>query len=126
MSDKEKQVTQESDAEETLKEKKVPKQPKASIGEDTFEEKVRRRSFISWLTVAWITFTAATGAFFTMMMRFMFPNVLFEPPQSFKIGYPDEYKVGEVDLRWKNKHGIWVVRNSEQIYALSTVCTHLG
>ena len=61
-----------------------------------------------------------------MILRFMFPNVLFEPPQTFKIGFPDEYKVDEVDLRWKKKHAIWVVRSREQIYALSTVCTHLG
>ncbi len=34
--------------------------------------------------------------------------------------------VGEVDLRWKDKYGVWMVRNDEGIYALSTVCTHLG
>ena len=126
MGDVDKQAQQESGAEEPLKEKKAPQMPKASIGEGTFEEKMRRRSFISWLTVAWIAFSAATGAFLTMILRFMFPNVLFEPPQTFKIGFPDEYKVDEVDLRWKRKHAIWVVRSREQIYALSTVCTHLG
>lgn len=126
MSDEEKQTQRESGAEESLKEKEAPKQPKASIGEGSFEEKVRRRSFISWLTVAWIAFSAATGGFLTMILRFMFPNVLFEPPQTFKIGFPDEYKIGEVDLRWKKKHAIWVIRSQEHIYALSTVCTHLG
>jgi len=126
MVDEEKQVQQESETKEPLKEKKVPPQPKASIGEGSFNEKVKRRSFISWLSIAWVAFAAATGGFLTMMLRFMFPNVLFEPPQSFKIGFPDDYKMGEVDLRWKNKHGIWVVRHPEQIYALSTVCTHLG
>jgi len=126
MGDVDKQAQQESGAKEPLKGKKAPQLPKASIGEGTFEEKMRRRSFISWLTVAWIAFSAATGAFLTMILRFMFPNVLFEPPQTFKIGFPDEYKVDEVDLRWKKKHAIWVVRSREQIYALSTVCTHLG
>ena len=33
---------------------------------------------------------------------------------------------GEVDLRWKEKYGVWMVRNDEGIYVLSTVCTHLG
>ena len=82
MGDVDKQAQQESGAKEPLKGKKAPQLPKASIGEGTFEEKMRRRSFISWLTVAWIAFSAATGAFLTMILRFMFPNVLFAPPQT--------------------------------------------
>ena len=61
-----------------------------------------------------------------MMLRFFFPNVLFEPVQTFRAGYPDDYTVGEVDLRWKNKYGVWIVRNDAGIYVLSTTCTHLG
>ena len=61
-----------------------------------------------------------------MIIRFLFPNVLFEPPQAFKIGVPSDYKIGEVDARWKKKYGIWVVRTPEFVYALSTECTHLG
>src|SRR5215831_19340398 len=65
--------------------------------------------------------------------RFMFPNVLFEPPPTFKAGFPSEYQVGQVDERFKQKSAVWLVRtaydkwaNSSGIYALSTVCTHLG
>ena len=29
-------------------------------------------------------------------------------------------------MRWKNKYGVWIVRNADGIYALSTTCTHLG
>ena len=61
-----------------------------------------------------------------MLIRFLFPNVLFEPPQSFKIGFPDDFTKGAVDLRFKRKYAVWIVRNDEGIYALSTVCTHLG
>ena len=57
---------------------------------------------------------------------FLFPNVLFEPVQKFKAGLPNDYSVGEVDERWKDKYGIWIVRNEEQMYALITTCTHLG
>ena len=60
------------------------------------------------------------------MIRFLFPNVLFEPPQSFKIGYPDDFESGKVDLRFKKKYNVWIVRDDEKITALSTVCTHLG
>ena len=31
-----------------------------------------------------------------------------------------------VDERWKAERKIWVVRNKDSIYVLSTVCTHLG
>ena len=37
-----------------------------------------------------------------------------------------DYAVGEVDERWKERFQIWIVRNSEMIYALITICTHLG
>ena len=43
-----------------------------------------------------------------------------------RAGYPDEYNVGEVSERFKDTQGVWIVRDSEKIYALSTVCTHLG
>ena len=57
--------------------------------------------------------------------RFLFPNVLFEPPQSFKIGFPEDYDIG-VDERWKDKFTIWIVKERFQMYALLSVCTHLG
>ena len=102
--------------------------PKASIGtdmEDTTGE-MDRKSFIKWLSIGWLAFAAATGGFFTVMIRFLFPNVLFEPPMSFKIGYPEDFEIGKVDIRFKKLRSIWVVRNDEGMYALSTVCTHLG
>ena len=85
-----------------------------------------RRGFISWLAVGWLAFAAGIGAFVTTMARFLFPNVLFEPPSSFKAGFPSDYQVGEVDERWTEKYQVWVVRTSEMTYALITVCTHLG
>ncbi len=94
---------------------------------------VPRRSFLSWMTLAWVAFTASMLASLTATARFMFPNVLFEPPPTFKAGYPDEIQVGQVDERFKQRFAVWLVRTafdewgkSEGIYALSTVCTHLG
>ena len=101
--------------------------PKASIGQsEDKNNKIDRKSFIKWLSVGWLAFAAATGGFFTVMIRFLFPNVLFEPPQSFKIGFPEDFEIGKVDLRFKKQYNVWVVRNDEGMYALSTVCTHLG
>ena len=94
--------------------------------EELKENMMNRKSFLTWLSVGWVAFAAATGGFFTVMIRFLFPNVLFEPPQSFKIGFPDDFESGKVDLRFKKKYNVWIVRDDEKITALSTVCTHLG
>jgi cytochrome b6-f complex iron-sulfur subunit len=62
--------------------------------------------------------------------RFLFPNALAEPPNRFKAGFPADYAPGRVETRFKQQHGVWVVhgvyRGKPQIYALRTVCTHLG
>jgi cytochrome b6-f complex iron-sulfur subunit len=87
---------------------------------------VPRRSFLSWMTLAWAAFTASMLASLTATGRFMFPNVLFEPPPTFKAGFPNEIQVGQVDERFKQKFAVWLVRDPNGIYALSTVCTHLG
>jgi cytochrome b6-f complex iron-sulfur subunit len=62
----------------------------------------------------------------TATLRFMFPNVLFEPPSNFKAGRPEQLQVGVVDERFKEQFGVWLVRDQEGVYALSTTCTHLG
>jgi cytochrome b6-f complex iron-sulfur subunit len=86
----------------------------------------------AWIGLAWGAFSAASAAALAATGRFMFPNVLNEPPQQFKAGFPNEYGMG-VDERWKEKFGVWVVRTPEDVdlhvsgfYAIVTVCTHLG
>jgi cytochrome b6-f complex iron-sulfur subunit len=92
---------------------------------------IPRRSMISWMTLAWAAFSASMLAAATATGRFMFPNVLFEPPPTFKAGLPDELQKGIVDERFKPL-GVWLVKDNDVvtgalgIYALSTVCTHLG
>ena len=102
--------------------KAVPAKPLAPAA----KAPMPRRSFISWMTLAWTAFTASMLAAATATTRFMFPNVLFEPPPTFKAGFPDEIQVGQVDERFKQKSAVWLVRDPNGIYALSTVCTHLG
>ena len=86
----------------------------------------------AWMGVAWGAFTAASAAALAATGRFMFPNVLNEPPQQFKAGFPNEYGMG-VDERWKEKFGVWIVRTPDDIsqkasgfFALLVTCTHLG
>jgi cytochrome b6-f complex iron-sulfur subunit len=90
------------------------------------EEAIDRRVFIKWFVVGWSAFAAIVAGYGTMVMRYLFPNVLFEPVQTFRAGYPDEYEPGTVSERFKDQYGVWIVRDDEKIYALSTVCTHLG
>ncbi len=81
------------------------------------------------------------GAFFTALaataagtLRFFFPRVLFEPPTKFKIGKLSDYPGGKTD-----KHGVisvgeqfmesqrvWIIRESDKLYAIFGKCTHLG
>jgi cytochrome b6-f complex iron-sulfur subunit len=99
---------------------------KAPAAKPADAEGVSRRGFLKWTTVGWVAFSAACTSSLVATARFLFPNVLFEPPQAFKAGFPSEYTVGEVDTRWKDSFGVWIVRNSDGFYALIAVCTHLG
>ena len=87
---------------------------------------VSRRGFLSTLSIAWVAFTGASLGILGATGRFLFPNVLFEPPQEFKAGFPDDFAVDKVDERFKASYGCWIIRESSGFYVLSTVCTHLG
>ena len=84
----------------------------------------------SWVVLAWTSMIAASTVGVLGMARFMMPNVLVEPPTKFKIGPPNDYAPGTVSTKWQAQFNIWVVNGEvdgvRSIYALSTVCTHLG
>ncbi len=79
----------------------------------------RRRRFVMAVVVG------SFGINFLMFLRFFFPRVLFEPKTKFKIGFPSDFGFG-VDTKFQNAHRIWVVRNTEGIFVISAICTHLG
>jgi cytochrome b6-f complex iron-sulfur subunit len=86
--------------------------------------------FATWIGIAWTTMTAALALMTLGTVRFLFPNVLAEPPNKIKVGFPSSYEDGKVVDRFKDQHA-WVVRRKDEklgdiIYALSTTCTHLG
>ena len=98
-----------------------------------------RRSFFAAFTGA--LFGSALAVGFTSLAvthlmwllglaRFMFPNVLIEPPTQFKVGFPDNFAPGQVETKFIPQFGVWVVRHEydgqSMIYALKSVCTHLG
>jgi cytochrome b6-f complex iron-sulfur subunit len=89
-------------------------------------EKVSRRGFFSWAAMAWIGFTAAIGGCVTAFNRFLFPNVLYEPPTTFRVGLAEDFSPGVVDERFKESNGVWIVNSNGKLYALIAICTHLG
>jgi len=103
-----------------------PPAPDASPPAETGASGLTRRLFMWSLPVGWTAFAAACASSLVASARALFPNVLFEPPQAFKAGVPSEYNVGEVDVRWKDAFGVWIVRDADGFYALIATCTHLG
>jgi cytochrome b6-f complex iron-sulfur subunit len=57
-------------------------------------------------------------------IRYLEPSVLFEEDPRVQIGHPESIAPGQVIALPKKK--LYVVRNDEGIYALSSICTHLG
>ena len=108
----------------------MPAKPAAPAkkGED------RRNFLVKFVTspvaVAWAAFTTAITFMTLGTARFLFPNVLSEPPSSFRAGFLNSYEEGVVTDQYKEL-GAWVIRNRDDLgrdtlYALSTTCTHLG
>jgi cytochrome b6-f complex iron-sulfur subunit len=105
-----------------------PARPPKSDQED-------RRGFLeialgSFMAVGF-TALSVTGGLFTLgLARFLFPNVLAEPPSRFKVGFKEGFPSGKVETKFVAQYGVWVVNGEfegqQQIYALKTVCTHLG
>ncbi len=117
----------------------LPSKPltgKATAGK--VKQEVGRRSLLAvivstvctWVVLAWSSMIAASVVSLLATARFMMPNVLVEPPTKFKIGPPNDYAPGTVSTKWQAQFNIWVVNaevdGSQVVYALSTVCTHLG
>jgi cytochrome b6-f complex iron-sulfur subunit len=105
-----------------------------AVADRSKQEQVReRRAFLFGMSALAVGFTglAATTVAWTLgTVRFMFPNILREPPSSFAVGRPDQIAPGQVEEKFKAQFGVWVV-NTEyngvpQIFALKSVCTHLG
>jgi cytochrome b6-f complex iron-sulfur subunit len=86
----------------------------------------RRFFLFTWVGAAWAAFIAGCSQALLGAVRFLYPNVLQEPPTLFKVGSPDKFEEGNVYEQWKNEYGVWIVRQNGQLYSIRTVCTHLG
>ncbi|HUK83333.1 MAG TPA: ubiquinol-cytochrome c reductase iron-sulfur subunit [Verrucomicrobiae bacterium] len=85
-----------------------------------------RREFFMRLALGWLTFAAAVGGGLTALFAFMVPRVDFTKIEVFKVGPPSNFPPNTVDDSFKAAHRIWVVNDSQRIFAIWAVCTHLG
>lgn len=81
-----------------------------------------RRGFFT--LVGLVAFGVANLAAAIISLRFVIPNVTYDPPQLFKAGVPDEYPVGSTTI-FSDKR-IALNRDPDGFYAISLICTHLG
>lgn len=84
---------------------------------------VSRRGFFQ-LTLGWLAGALAVAASATGAVRFLVPNVLFEPSQIFKAGKPDDFADGSVTFLEDER--VFLVRQGNTYRCLSAICTHLG
>lgn len=84
-------------------------------------DRFSRRDFMNGL--GWLATIAGCGGLMSASARYLVPNVLYEPPQAYKIGRPQDYPEGVNYIPHKR---IFVIRQQSQIKVVSAVCTHIG
>ena len=80
-----------------------------------------RRSFLQRLGLGGLI--VGLAGFGLQSFRSLIPNVLYEPPQKFKIGPPSLLAEGVTFLEEKR---LYVFKEGKSYYAISGACTHLG
>jgi len=83
---------------------------------------IDRRDFLNEIAAAALGIAAVGSAVVTI--RYLSPNVLFEPPTSFRIGTPDDFAVNSVTYIADQQ--VYIVSTAGGFFAMSAVCTHLG
>ena len=83
---------------------------------------INRRDFLNEIAAAALGIAAVGTAVVTI--RYLSPNVLFEPPTSFRIGTPDNFAVNSVTYMADQQ--VYIVSTALGFTAVSAVCTHLG
>lgn len=87
-----------------------------STGEEVDQE---RRGFVKQATIGALALGLCGAA-----VKFLRPNVLYEPSKSFKVGTVSTFAIGSRTVI--EGRGIEIVRERDGIHAISLVCTHLG
>jgi cytochrome b6-f complex iron-sulfur subunit len=118
---------------------KLPAKPAPAAGKAGAKAEQPRRSFFGALCaalctpyyMAWTTLSVIGGFWGLGIARFMMPNTVLELPSKFKVGSIGDYPLGTVSEKYKAARAVWIVHTDSYdgqnlIYALLSVCTHLG
>jgi cytochrome b6-f complex iron-sulfur subunit len=93
------------------------------MNQTTSNNAVTRRGFFE-LSLGWLAGLFAFGATAAAAVRFLVPNVLYEPSLRFRAGKPDDYPDGSITFLEDER--VFLVRKGNTFRCLSAVCTHLG
>jgi len=85
-------------------------------------EESSRRDFLDAIALASLGIAMVGGA--QVLVGYLSPNVLFEPPSRFRAGSPDLYPMNSVT--YIPEQQVYIVRSQQGLWALSAICTHLG
>ncbi len=80
-----------------------------------------RREILS--RFGWVATIGTFGGLAGASIRYVIPNVLYEPPLTFKVGRPEDYPEG---VDYIDDKRIFIIRQGNLFKAVSAVCTHLG
>ena len=83
-------------------------------------DRMRRWMFV----VGCASIGAATTGFLAATLRFLVPNVLYEPSRRFDVGLPSDFPTGSVTFLPDRR--LFVFNEADGFYCISSICTHLG
>src|SRR5579864_5621759 len=87
----------------------TPSTPSTAAAPSGAKQDMDRRSFLKLGWAAFLGFLASSAG---ATLKFIFPNVLYEPPDTFKAGRPEDYSDG-VSLRWTKSQRVWMIRTQQ-------------
>jgi len=96
-------------------------EPKVTAKPET-ETPLNRRDFFNEIAGCALAIAGIGAAVVTV--EYSSPNVLFEPPTTFRAGSLDDYPVNSVT--YIQDQQVYIVRTEKGLWAMSAVCTHLG
>ncbi len=94
----------------------------AEMNRSALDGTLDRRDFLNAIATAALAVAGVGAAVVTV--EYLSPNVLFEPPTSFRIGVPENYAMDSVT--YFPEQQVYIVRVPAGFSALSAICTHLG
>ncbi len=93
------------------------------MNQSTPNNDVSRRGFLQ-ITLGWLAATFAVAASAIASVRFLVPNVLYEPSLLFKAGKPDDFP--DTSVTFMEDERVFLVRQGNTFRCVSAICTHLG